>query len=630
MKTILLATTLLATPALAQQAPIPDSSAQPADATITVTANRAPTPLSETSASITVLDRATIDRLQFPVVSDLLGTTPGVTIARTGGYGTTTAVRIRGAETDETVAVIDGVRLNDPSSTGGGYDFGDLFVGDAARIEVLRGPQSTLWGSQAIGGVVNVVTTLPTAPLEGAFDLEGGSRGTVDGKVALGGKTGDLAWRLSGNAFRTNGISAIAPRFGGIERDGYSHQGASGRIDYAITPTLALDLRGYYSHGKVDFDASFGAPDTPEYSVSTNWTGYAGLRLDLLDGRLKNRLAVTRDSIDRDNYDPRLTGNRKTFEGVGRNTRVEYQGALAIADNISAIFGAEHEHSRFTARSPQFQTVPDRGDVSIDSGYGQLTAKPLTGLTLTGSVRYDHHQTFGGKTLFSAGGTYVLGHTTIRANYGEGFKAPSLYQLYSAFGNTALRPEQAHGWDAGVEQALGEHLTLTATYFDRDTRNLVTFGSLPVRADRPFGYYQNVARANAHGIEAGGAAHVGGLTVDANYSWIDAQNRSAGANYGRNLQRRPHQTANGGVTYRWPVGLSTGVAVRHASHSFEDAANTTRLGAYTLVDLRAEYPLNDRLALFARIENVGDKDYETAYRYQQLGRSVFGGIRGRF
>ena len=397
---ILLVTTLLAAPVLAQQAPTPDSSAQPADPAITVTANRAPTPLAETSAAITVLDRATLDRLQFPVVSDVLGTTPGVTVARTGGYGTTTAVRIRGAETDQTVAVIDGVRLNDPSSTGGGYDFGDLFVGDAARIEVLRGPQSTLWGSQAIGGVVNVVTALPTAPLEGAFDIEGGSRGTVSSRAALGGRQGDLTWRLSGNAFTTRGISAIAPAFGGTERDGYRHQGATARIDYALTPTLAIDLRGYYSHGNVDLDSSFGTPDTPEYSISTNWTGYAGIRLDLLDGRLKNRLAVTRDSIDRDNYDPRIRGTNKTFEGSGRNTRVEYQGAVAVTERISAIFGAEHEHSRFSSRSPQFQTVPDRGDVSLDSGYGQLQVKPIGGLTLTGGVRYDHHQTFGGKTLF--------------------------------------------------------------------------------------------------------------------------------------------------------------------------------------------------------------------------------------
>ena len=601
----------------------------PAETDITVTARRAPTPLAETSAAITLLDRATLDRLQFPVVSDVLGTTPGVTVARTGGYGTTTAVRIRGAETDQTVAVIDGVRLNDPSSTGGGYDFGDLFVGDAARIEVLRGPQSTLWGSQAIGGVVNVVTALPTKPLEGAAEIEGGSRGTVDGRVALGGKTGDFAWRLAGNAFRTDGISAIAPAFGGTERDGYRHQGASGRIDWQLTPTLALDLRGYYSHGHVDLDASFGTPDTPEYSISTNWTGYAGLRLDLLDGRLKNRVAVTRDAIDRDNYDPRLAGNQRTFEGVGRNTRFEYQGALAIADGYDAIFGAEHEHSRFTSRSPQFQTVPDRGGVDLDSGHLQLQARPVTGLTLTGGARRDSHQTFGGKTLFSAGGVYALGHTTVRANYGEGFKAPSLYQLYSAYGNTALQPEQAHGYDVGIEQGLGEHLTASVTWFERSTRNLVTFGSLPVRADRPFGYYQNVARAHAQGIEAGAALHLGAVTADANYSWIDSQNRSPGTTYGFDLQRRPHHTANGSLTYRWPFGLETGVAVRRASHSFEDAANTTRLGGYTLVDLRAELPLGKSLALFGRIENVGNKDYETAYKYQQLGRSFFGGVRAR-
>lgn len=620
----LLLTTALAAPAIAQETPAPDS-------TIIVTALRTPLALDRVASSITVLDHAAIDASQALVVSDLIVRTPGVTMSRTGGYGTTTGVRIRGAESDQTVVVIDGVKLNDPSSPGGGYDFGDLFVGDADRIEILRGPQSTLWGSQAIGGVVNIVTDVPTTPLAGSAEAEGGSRGTASGRVGIGGASDAITWRIAGNAMRTDGISAIAPAFGGEERDGYWHVGGSGRIEARLTPDIAIDLRGYWSHGRVDLDSSFGPPDTPDYSLSTNWTGYAGVNVALFDGRLRNRIAFTHDQIDRDNYDPSQVGSTKTFDARGRNEHIEYQGNLAIADGWDATFGDEHEHSRFRAISPQYQTVPDAGSVSIDSVYGQIVGTVIKGLTLTGGLRYDDHQTFGGKTLFSGGGVWAIGRTKLRATYSEGFKAPTLYQLFSEYGNRGLRPEQAHGWDAGIEQGLFDgRVTLSATWFDRRTRNLVEFAFDPPRADRPYGYYQNVDRASARGLEAAAAAKFGRVSFDANYTLTDAEDRSPGATFGNDLIRRPRNTAYASATYAWPFGLATTAAVTRVSHSFEDAANTIRLDGYTLVDLRAEMPVGHGLALFGRIENLTDETYETAYRYGTLGRSFYGGVRAKF
>jgi len=601
------------------------------DGEVIVTALRVDTRVRQVASSVTVLDKTAIDASQQFTISDLITRTPGVTYSRTGGFGTTTGVRIRGAESDQTVVVIDGVKLNDPSSTGGGYDFGDLFVGDAAQIEVLRGPQSTLWGSQAIGGVVNIVTQLPASGFAGGGEAEGGSRGTASGRINLGGGKNGIRWELAGNAFRTDGISAVAPEFGGQERDGYRHYGTSGRILAELAEDVSLDLRGYWSHGKVDLDSSFGPPDVADYQKSTNWTGYAGLNFGLFGGALKNRVGLTRDHIDRGNFDPTITsGDDRSFVAHGRNDHIEYQGTLAVANGWTAIFGAEHEHSRFSAISPQFQTDPDHGNVSIDSLYGQVNGTVAQHLTLTGGVRYDHHQTYGGHALVSGGAVWSAGGTTLRASYGEGFKAPSLYQLYSAFGNLDLSAERAHGWDAGVEQKFGGHVTASLTWFDRDTRNLIGFASFPPRADRPFGYYQNVDRANAHGIEAAAAARFGGLTLDANYTWTDAEDRSVGATYGSDLIRRPHHTANADVTYAWPFGLTTTVAVTHASHAFEDSGNTIRLSGYTLVDLRAEQPIGHGLSLFGRVDNIGNTHYETAYRYGALGRSFYGGIRAKF
>ena len=616
------------------------------DSGIVVTATRTPTPLDQVPASITVLDKATIDRAQDIGATELLLRTPGISMSRNGGYGTATSLRIRGAESEQTVVVIDGVKLNDPSSTGGGYNFANLLIGDAQRIEVLRGPQSTLWGSQAIGGVVNIVTASPQAPIEGSFDIEGGSRDTVSARAALGGVSGPLSWRIGGQSFTTEGISAIAPAFGGGERDGYTNRNVAGRAELALGANASIDLRGYYSTGRVEIDGFSG--DAPDYSHNREFVGYAGLNFALLDGRLRNRIAYNYTDTDRDSYSPELE-RPLSFEAAGKNRRFEYQGIFDLSDRISATFGVENERSRFKSRSPSgslADPLPDfvRGKAEITSVYGQLTVRPLDGLTINGGVRHDDHNRYGGRTLFSAGGIWTLpSGTTLRASYGEGFKAPSLYQLFSEYGNVNLDPERAHGWEAGAQQAFfGDMLTIGATYFERTTTGQIIYNGCDVGTTDPlcvvpgtdtprWGYYLNVARAEAHGVEADAAFRLGGLTLDGNYSWTVAEDRSAGtANEGNWLPRRPRHLANASLSYDFAFGLTLGSAVRWAGKSYDNASNATRLDDYTLVDLRAEYRLSDSLRLFARAENVFDEQYMTAYRYGTLGRSIYAGIRGRF
>ncbi|TZG25936.1 TonB-dependent receptor [Sphingomonas montanisoli] len=640
---------LLSTTAYAeeQQAAQPDAAAEADASDILVTATRIATPAEKVPVSVTVLDKAAIDRNQDMGVTELLQRTPGVSMSRNGGYGTATSLRIRGAEADQTVVVIDGVKLNDPSSAGGGYNFANLLVGDASRIEVLRGPQSILWGSQAIGGVVNVVTALPQKELEGSFDVEAGSRQTASARAAVGGKQGALTWRLGGQAFSTDGISAIAPAFGGREKDGYTNRNLSGRVEVAITENVTADFRGYFSKGRTDIDST--TADNPTYALSREFVGYAGLKIDLLDKRLRNRIAYGYTDTNRDNFDPR-NQRTKTFDSAGRNKRLEYQGAFAIADGWTALFGAENERSRFRSVSPPASLATPipaaaRGKAEITSFYGQLLAEPIAGLSLNVGVRNDDHSRAGNKTLFSAGGAWSLPTgTIIRAAYGEGFKAPTLYQLFSEFGNEALAPEEADGWEAGAEQKLLDgKLSFGATYFERTTTNQIVFNSCsatstlalcrqPGTTIRRSGYYLNVARAEAHGIEAQASLQpIEGLIVDGNYSWTVAEDRSKGTTtFGKWLPRRPRNQANGSISYRWPVGLTTGGAIRWSGHSFDNASNAQRLDSYTLVDLRAELELSEQFRLFARVENLFDKDYMTAFRYGTLGRSIYAGFRGRF
>ncbi|WCT72363.1 TonB-dependent receptor [Sphingomonas naphthae] len=649
---LLLATVSLS-PAHAADAP---QVAPPADAAaaneadaaaIIVTATRSAVNRDQVASSVTVLDKAAIDRAQDMGVTELLLRTPGVSISRNGGYGTATSLRIRGAETDQTVVVIDGVKLNDPSSTGGGFNFANLLTGDAARIEVLRGPQSILWGSQAIGGVVNIVTPGPQKDLEGSFDLEAGSRRTASARAAIGGKQGPLRWRLGGQSFTTDGISAIAPSAGGREKDGYTNRNIQGRVELDLAEGVTADLRSYYSRGHVDIDGFAG--DSQEFSLNKEFVGYAGLKVDLMGGRFRNRIGYGYTDTDRDNFNPTLA-RTKTFDAAGKNKRIEYQGSFAFTDGITALFGVENENSRFRSVSPSASLAvpipaPARGKAEITSVYGQLSVVPVTGLTLTGGLRHDDHSRFGGKTLFAAGGAWALPTGTIvRASYAEGFKAPSLYQLFSEYGNTALNPEQAHGWEAGVEQRfLDDRISIGGSYFERKTTDQIIYSSCSTTSTNPlcftpgtttrrFGYYANVARAKAHGIEAAASARpIEGLVIDGNYTWTVAEDRSVGtANFGRWLPRRPRNMANGSFSYDWGFGLTTGAAVRWSGHSFDNASNATRLDGYTLVDLRGEFALSPALKLFARAENVFDKSYMTASRYGTLGRSIYAGVRGRF
>lgn len=643
--TISLVAIAAAPPALAEEAGEADG--------IIVTATRAPLAIDEIPASITALDKAAIDRSQDIGVTELLLRTPGVSISRNGGYGTATALRIRGAESEHTVAVIDGVKLNDPSSTGGGFNFTNLLVGDIDRIEVLRGPQSILWGSQAIGGVVNIVTASPHKPLEGSFDLEAGSRNTVSARAALGGRTGPLSWRIGGQRFTTDGISSHAKAFGGVERDGYRNTNLSGRAELALADNVSIDVRGTYASGHVEFDG-FNA-DSDDYGLNREFVGYAGLNVDVMDGRFRNRVAYAYTDTNRDNYNP-TRARPQSFDAEGRNKRWEYQGSFAVNDRISAIFGVENERSDFKSRSPAASLgapLPPFavGKAELTSVYGQLSVEPVDGLTLNGGVRYDDHDRYGGQTLFAAGGVWRLPTgTVLRASYGEGFKAPSLYQQFSEYGNIALDPEEARGWEAGIEQHLFDRkVVIGATWFDRTTTNQIIYNSCPAPSTDPaapppdpmcfvpgdpttprFGYYSNVARSKAHGIEAAAALTLGGLTLDGNYSWIVAEDRSPGNNFGKWLPRRPRHTANASASYAFGFGLELGAAVRWSGKSFDNASNATRLDDYTLVDLRAEVALSDAVKLFARAENIFDEQYMTAFRYGALGRSVYAGIRGRF
>lgn len=645
--TLAAASLLAAAPAFAaevldQQAAAPDVAGR-AGATavedVVVTANRSAQPIERVGASVTVLTQAALEARQTPVVAELLAQTPGVSFTRNGGPGTSTGVNIRGAESQHTVVLIDGVKLNDPSSTQGGFNFGNLLVGDTARIEVLRGAQSTLWGSQAIGGVVNIVTAEPTEALQGSLDAEVGARGTTYFRGGVGGANERLSWRLAASRYDTDGFSAFAK---GTEDDGYANTGLSGRLNVKVTDAVSLDLRSVWSSGRNDFDAFNG--DSREYGKTQELVAYAGLNFDLLDGRFRNRIGYAHTDTDRRNFNPDNKVQTLTFDAEGQNRRWEYQGAFAFTEALNATFGLEHEKSEMKTRSPgDWNPNPafGRGEAELNSAYGQVQWTVLDGLTLTGGLRYDDHAQYGDNLLGQVAAAWALneGDTVVRASWGQGFRAPGLYELYSEYGNLNLQPEEFDSWEIGVEQRLFDRAVVSATYFNRQADNEIRYNGCSTPSTDPlctvngagrWGYYRNVQKTEAQGVELIGRVDVTErLNVSANYTWTDAKSAS-GATDGKRLTRRPEHMANFAADYAFAFGLKTGVAVRYVGETFNNDTNTVKVDAYTLVDLRASYPINDALEVYGRIENAFDEDYQTVLNYGAPGRGVFGGVRVRF
>jgi vitamin B12 transporter len=649
--------------AIALAVPVPFLTANSEDATppsssdnsleeVVVVANRAPELLSKVGNSVTVLNAAAIEQSQLPMLADLLAQTPGLTITRAGGIGQPTSVFIRGADSDQTVVVVDGVQIYDPSTTGGYYDFQNLLTADITRIEILRGASSTLYGSQAMGGVVFITTAEPTEPFGGGLTAEGGSHDTGYGAVNLGSKSDTLMWRLSGTWLGTSGIPAFDERLGGTRPCASQIGGGSGRLSYELTPDLQFDLRTYYLQSRTDFDGydtppSFTFGNDNEYGKQGQLLGYAGFTLRSPDRTLTNRIAYHYFYSDSRDYDPNAPANEgspstETYYGIGRIEREEYQGTWQPVQSYQLVFGAQHERSSFDTDSPAYDysgPMPLENHATMDSGYAHAQVDLGAGLTLSAGERYDHHSVYGGHWTGAGAAAWALGdgQTILRSSFSQGFKAPSLYQLYGHFGNLSLRPEAGESWDAGVERhELNGRLAWSATYFQRYSRDLIEFFDCPSLAtclNPSGGYYANIAAAAAHGVELQTSFNATEqLTVAANYTLTDTEDKSPGSpTYGQPLIRRPQNAANASLTYRW-AALTANVASRYAGPSYDTGptGSEVKLGGYVLIDVRLSYALRERLELYGRVENVTDRAYETVYQYGSLGRVAYAGVRASF
>ena len=614
---LLLGSALVATPALAQGGEDAVEYAAPAplaagDASmITVVATGLPAAVDETGQPVTVIGLDEIESVQGPDLTRVLSRLPGTTLTRNGGQGGFTGVRVRGAASEQVLVLIDGVKVNDVAAPGGGFDFANLLAGSVERVELLRGPNSVVWGSEAMGGVMNLATRAPDGIVASA---EYGGDDTVYATLGGGLRGESLEAGIAASYLDSDGFSAAR---GGMENDGFRQWQVTGRARYDLAGGIVLTANGRYADGRLDQDGYEWVPpyafvDTADRQDTTEWSGrvgfeYAGDRLTLRGGY---GLSDTERLYTGESY------GDYPYRTKGRAERAELFGQYVVGGPVRIDFGADREWTRFDDSGTHENAHLTSGHAMI----GWYT--PV--VTLAAGARYDDHSRFGGEWTFGANGfVRLVSDLRLRASYGEGFKAPSLYQLYGYYGDLDLSPETSKGYDIGIEKGRRDGPFFAGlSLFHRDSRNLIDF-------DLFNSVYYNIGKARAQGVELELAARPSqSLRTGVVYSFVDTEDRTPGSFYeGNDLNRRPRHALTASTDWTAPVlELALAVDLRLVGDSFDDRGGFTRLDGYATVDLRASLPLGP-VELYGRVENLFDARYETVAGYNTARRGAYVGAR---
>lgn len=595
---------------------------------ISVTANRVPTAAEETGSALTVITGQELEQRQTRVLSDVLREVPGVAVNRTGPMGALTQVRIRGAEGNQTLVLIDGIEVNDPAS-GSEYDFAHLLAGDVERVEVLRGPQSALYGSDAVGGVINIVTRRGNGAPSASAAVEGGSFGTAAGRASAGAGDDRYDVTVSVQGVRSNGVSVADDRLGNSEKDGYRNGTLSAKAAVRPTDNSEIAVVGRTTRFRTDTDGFVGgrgAVDDGTRTTGTQTFGRVQGKISVLDGRWEHiaGLSYSRQERDYRDADDAITS---TYEG--RKTKADYQTNLIFATGPAAhvlTAAVEHEDDKGISRSSYSSFDRSIGSTGL---VGQYKLDLFDRLTLTGSVRHDDNDLFRDATTWRGTAAYRIADsgTKLRASYGTGVKNPTLFELYgytaTYSGNPDLKPEKGRGWDIGVDQALwNKRVTVDATWFNQRIRDLITgTGRTSVNM---------AGESRIQGFEVGMTVEpVDGLTVRGSYTWTDGEDST-----GAELVRRPKQLASLNVNYRFlddRANANLGVVYNGRTSDWAYDAFYNRqvvsLTPYALVNLSGSYRLTDTVEAFGRIENLTDRRYQEVWTYGTAGRAGYVGLR---
>ncbi len=620
----LCSTLLFIQAALAEDASDPDAPLP----TMVVSATRIATPRSQLGSSVTVITADDIAARQLRTATDVLKLVPGLNVVQSGGPGGVTSVFMRGTNSNHTKVLIDGIDVSDPSNAGATFDFGQLLASDIERIEVLRGPQSGLYGSDAIGGVISVTTKAGKGPLSLSGSLEGGSFETFNQTLALSGSTDQLQYaahveHLHSGATPVTPLDLLQP--GEARLDDYEDNlTASTRLGYTVSAGFDVNLVGRYTDAHYAFtgDNPFAFPSFPDAQRSKSDTSQYYTRLSghlvSFDGVLDQTLGVAYASAWTLNLDPNFGASVNS----GDRVRIDWQGAVRLSADETLVLDAEHD--RDAIHEPISAAVTDNaGAVELQSHLGDHFYSAL-------NLRYDDNERFGSKVTWRFAPAYLItaSDTRFSASAGSGFKAPTLGELYQNFppfffSNPDLKPETSTGYDLGVEQGLlDKAVRVGLTWFRNDIHNLIT-------TDVTGTTYANVGRAVTQGAETFIAWQpLRTLRLRADYTFTQADDDVLH----EQLLRRPKHKATLDANWQVSDAFSVDSTLLYVGSWIDGNRDFSiarlRAPGYTTVHLAANFALNARWTLFARIDNLLDRRYQDPVGFLQPALGVFAGVRG--
>jgi vitamin B12 transporter len=604
------------------------SSADEALPRVIVSATRLPTPEDEVASSVTLITAAYIDAVQARTLPDILQTVPGVNIVQTGGPGGATSIFMRGTNSNHVKIFVDGIDVSDPSTPTDTFDLQHVLLGDIDRIEVLRGPQSGLYGSDAIGGAIYIVTKTGAGPATAAATLEGGSFGTFNQLGVLSGSSGGSNYVFNVDHFRSTDTPVtpldLVPPGEKRNNDSYDNKSFSTKLGTKLTGDLDVSVVAHYVDTLLDFTADnfngfSSVPDTTRSEEDTQQLfTRASAHLALFDGRFDQTLGVGYTH----NHTTDLTPDSISSYSRGNRLKVDWQGNITLTTTQVLILGAEHQRDAIEQSPISAETTTNAGFVQLQSSFGNRFFDTV-------SVRYDDNDRFGSKTTYRIAPEFVVTGTgtTFKGSVGSGFKAPTLTQLFvnfpdfDFFANPNLRPESSVGYDAGFEQALlAKKLRFGATYFHNHIRDLIEDNST-------FTTDVNIDIATTYGVESFIAYQpVTRMALRADYTYTIAQDDIAHDE----LLRRPKNKASFSSTWQATNELSLATTVLYVGPWMDGTRNTfapVTAGSYATTNLAATYVFSPQLSLFGRINNLFDRRYQDPVGFDRPGFGVFAGVK---
>ncbi|MEJ2575330.1 MAG: TonB-dependent receptor [Gammaproteobacteria bacterium] len=592
---------------------LPDHAAAQVPDPIVVTASRVATPESELARSITVIDAGTLRERGHRTLDEALEPVPGLHVARSGGPGQQTSVFMRGTESNHVLVLLDGMRVGDPSNPGGGFDFASLDLSQVERIEVVRGTNSVLYGSDAIGGTINIITRAAGGPPGAAASVEAGSFDTFNQQAGVHGSAGATGYRLDISHRKTRGYSATSPglQTPPVDDDGNENWTAWGRLAFAVGPHTQAELFARYEDDDTDIDLGDFAsvledPDSRLDSRRLYLRGGADQRWGQGSYATRADLGYTRyrRTTHNDGWSEEFDGDKLYLD-----VKTDY---LAFEEHLPS-FGA-------TLGREAADTVDTRAHVRTAALYVQDQFRLAAGAFGTVGARLDHHQEFGDFFTFQLAPAYRFdaSASTLKASLGSGYRAPSLSELYSAsYGNPDLQPERSLGWDAGLVQDFARG-SAGVTYFAQDIRDLIGFDA----SFRPV----NEDSAETSGWEA----FVDWQCVPELSARLDYTYTHAVDGAGDRLLRRPRHKADLAIRYAPRRNLVFRLTGRYLADMVDVSRadfDIVEMPDYAVVDANAEYRFRPGWVLFARIDNLLDERYEPVNGFQGARLSGYLGVR---